>query len=165
MYRGYYPRKPAVERFWEAVSKDGPIHPVHGQCWVWTKSGCNGYGLFKSNGKSTRAHRYSWEIHNSQIIPEGMMILHKCDNTRCVNPSHLVLGTGPDNVKDKVSKGRQARNSGHGRAKLDFDKADYIRIHYIKGDKVFGATGLGKKFGVADFQIRMVVKGLRWVRK
>jgi hypothetical protein len=46
-------------------------------------------------------------------IPDGMLVLHKCDNPRCCNPEHLFLGTSQDNQDDKVSKGRQARGDGH----------------------------------------------------
>lgn len=90
-----------IDRFMEKVSPE----PNTG-CWLWSGSSCDkGYGMFNLNGKTVRAHRLSYEIHNGKIA-EGMHILHKCDNPCCVNPEHLSVGTNHDNVKDKLSKRR-----------------------------------------------------------
>jgi len=62
------------------------------------------------NGTATthpvRGHRVSWEIHNGPI-PEGMSVLHKCDNTICTNPEHLYLGTQTQNMQDAWDRGRR----------------------------------------------------------
>jgi len=82
-------------------------------CWIWTDSVNNaGYGRIRVNRKDKMAHRISWEIHNGPI-PEGMWVLHNCDNPPCVNPEHLWLGNHLDNVRDKVNKNRQARGILH----------------------------------------------------
>jgi hypothetical protein len=63
---------------------------------------CIDYG-----GKMVRALccRRLWEkIHGP--IPEGLWLLHSCDNPRCINPEHWFLGTASDNIKDTVKKGR-----------------------------------------------------------
>lgn len=104
----------AVERFWSKVDRNGPT-PVHrpelGPCWVWTAGLISGYGRFAAGHReSVGAHRYSMQQQGP--IPDGMFVLHKCDNPPCVNPAHLFLGTASDNMADKTAKGRQARGPG-----------------------------------------------------
>lgn len=64
------------------------------------------YGALSIAGRMTRAHRYAWELANNATVPEGMIVMHKCDNPKCVNPDHLMVGTHKDNFDDMVSKGR-----------------------------------------------------------
>lgn len=72
--------------------------------WIASRDGC-GYGMFRFGGRSQRAHRVAW-ILTFGGIPDGLQVLHKCDNPPCVNPDHLFLGTNHDNVLDAVAKGR-----------------------------------------------------------
>jgi len=65
-------------------------------CYEWTGYLSNGYGSL--NRKA--AHRFSWELYNGPI-PEGMQVLHKCDNRKCVCPNHLYLGDDSDNGIDR----------------------------------------------------------------
>ena len=86
------------------------------KCWLWIGPTSNGrYGQFgrgsKPNEIRVKAHRFSWELFNGPI-PEGMKVLHSCDNPPCVNPSHLFLGTQKDNAQDAIRKGRFYFNHG-----------------------------------------------------
>lgn len=91
-----------IPRFWSRVDKSAGADA----CWIWDHI-CPGeeYGRFKVAGRKIVASRYSYEI-SIGAIPNGLCVLHKCDNPTCVNPSHLFLGTKRDNIQDAISKGR-----------------------------------------------------------
>jgi hypothetical protein len=74
-------------------------------CWEWTASLQGGYGRIRVGARLLMAHRYSYQLSNGEI-PPGMLVCHKCDNPKCINPSHLFLGTAEDNAHDKVNKKR-----------------------------------------------------------
>ncbi len=102
-------RTPLAERFWPKVDKRGDD-----ECWEWTGGRHpSGYGQIWIGGKygsHIYAHRASWEI-NGHKIPDGMCVLHHCDNPPCVNPAHLFIGTQADNMRDKQAKGRTLRET------------------------------------------------------
>lgn len=76
------------------------------QCWNWQGHiHPSGYGRFRDVGKATTAHRVAYALAHGSI-PHGMLIMHSCDNRRCVNPAHLSLGTYADNNHDMMAKGR-----------------------------------------------------------
>lgn len=76
----------------------------HNECWNWKGSRLkSGHGQFKFD-QGTRAHRFAWQLFFGPI-PEGKMILHKCNNPGCVNPYHLYPGDGSDNMKDRTKDG------------------------------------------------------------
>lgn len=75
------------------------------QCWTWTGNiGTTGYGNFPSQGKTVKAHRWSYAYFVGPITkPE---ICHHCDNKLCINPFHLFNGTRFENMADMTDKGR-----------------------------------------------------------
>lgn len=77
--------------------------------WVGAGNG-KGYGMLWDGSRARLAHRIAYEIANGQI-PDGMCILHRCDNRSCVNPEHLFLGTISDNNRDMTEKGRNYNSS------------------------------------------------------
>jgi len=89
------------KRFWSKVDIRGGS-----ECWLWRASeSAHGYGQFRFKGTIDKAHRVAWVISNGDI-PEGMWVLHRCDNRLCVNPKHLRLGDAQDNVSEEANKER-----------------------------------------------------------
>lgn len=162
------PPTPLSVRFWRKVNKNGPV-PPHvaglGPCWVWTVDlKVLVYPVIRRDGPGApgvRAHRLSWEIHRG-AIPDGLSVLHKCDNPRCVNPDHLFLGTDADNSADKVAKGRQRAPRGEEmpNAKLTADKVREIRRRYASGG--ISAAKLGREYGIPAASVFDVIRRRRW---
>jgi hypothetical protein len=75
------------------------------------KSG--GYGQYMLDGKPQRAHRVAWAMRVG-VVGDGLHVLHKCDNPRCVRAdpdpevSHLFLGDDRINMADMAAKGRSS---------------------------------------------------------
>lgn len=91
-------------------------------CQEWTACrNYRGYGLFNLNGKTVIASRLAWKIHHGPI-PDGLWVLHRCDNPPCCNPDHLFLGTPADNAQDASRKGRLDRT--HCRQGHPYDEAN-----------------------------------------
>lgn len=127
----YYAHKSDSEaRFWERVNKDGPLpaDPTLGPCWDWTGATfSNGYGHVVRGGVNLLTHRVAWEKENGPI-PDGLLVLHKCDRPSCLRVSHLFLGTHADNNDDMMSKGRHVSYSGS-----DHPGFGKYRTHCVKG--------------------------------
>jgi hypothetical protein len=84
-----------------------------GECWIWTGGKRRGgYGETRFNGRTQVAGRVALELFIGPV-PDGLFVLHSCDNPPCVRPSHLFTGTHADNAADKVAKGRQVSGNRH----------------------------------------------------
>lgn len=146
--------KPLVDRFWERVKKTT-------SCWLWTGNCVPfGYGLIRFGGKPARTHRVSWMIHRGEI-PKGMLVLHRCDNPKCVNPNHLFLGTDKDNLADMASKNRSPHGECNGMHKLR--KADVVEIYKLSAA---GCTQrqIAKRFLISQQHVSGIVRREYWRR-
>lgn len=111
------------------------------------------YGMARHGGRSMGKHRRAWIEANGEI-PEGMFVLHSCDNKSCYNVDHLFLGTQAENMQDMVRKGRRVKN--YGARKLTLDQVEFAKREYARG-RTQGAIAL--TLGVHRNTIWRALKG------
>jgi len=163
-YGSWHTSTPWRERFWAKVRKE----PGRNGCWIWTcavKKGRREYDsrpVFKDKGKWWRAARFIWTKLRG-AIPEGMQVLHTCDNSMCVRPKHLWLGTQLDNIEDMRLKGRSRgpdrRGEGVPNSKLTEKEAR--QLLRLRGDGWL-LRELERKFEISQAQISRIINGHRW---
>jgi hypothetical protein len=130
-------------------------------CWEWGGSkDKDGYGLMHVCKKLKRVHRVSYEVNSGEPIPNGIWVLHKCDNPGCCNPAHLFLGTSRDNINDCIKKKRWVYGDANGKSKLNWYKVNQIRKRYAAGEAT--QTKLSKEYGVSQTVIHNILKFKSW---
>src|ERR1035437_4143493 len=91
-------------------------------CWLWQAATRNAYGRFWNGKRMVNAHCFSHELYIGPI-PDGLFVLHECNNPSCVRPSHLFLGTQFDNIHDMIQKGRRVIIYGSKRSEAKLTEA------------------------------------------
>jgi hypothetical protein len=159
--RGWTVELSQMDKFYRHVNRGSDD-----ECWEWKASrDRKGYGQFHIGKKSIRSHRVSWIVHFGEI-PEGLHVLHHCDNPPCCNPHHLFLGTNRDNALDRECKGRgnkinaKNRGEGHGMSKLTNEQV--LEILELLKDVNCSLREIGDKFGVSRDTIYSIKMKLRW---
>ena len=95
----------------------------------------------------------------------GGVVMHSCDNPRCVNPEHLSLGTQKDNMADMRRKGRAANQAGaaNGNAKLSDEDVQMIRARY-RAPGIETRYGNGSEicadFGIQKAHLSRIIRGI-----
>lgn len=155
-----------MQRFWSGVDKSGGPNA----CWPWTRCKNNmGYGRCRTNYREALAHRIAYTLSIGPI-PDGLFVLHSCDNPLCCNPAHLSLGTQTDNIRDCVRKGRNvaavhpqhvARGERVSTAKLTAATVSAIRREYTSPPYP-NQLQLASKYNVHNSTISVVVRRQGW---
>jgi hypothetical protein len=162
------PDEVLINRIFEKITIDD------NGCWLWDNDKQRGgYGMFWDGQKPKSAHRLVYELLVSKVESKDC-VCHKCDNRRCVDPSHMFIGSHADNSADMVSKGRQAKGNRHwtktspelldghavgeknSRAKLKDKDVKLIR------ESSLSVKELAEIYGMSYMGMYKVKSGLRW---
>jgi len=140
----------------EKYIRDRIIVNKENNCWEWTGSiSTKGYPQSGLSRYSKVASRTSYMVFIGKI-PKGILVCHKCDNPKCVNPDHLFLGTQQDNMNDMVEKGRSLRGEKHPKTKLN--ESDVRRIRKSR----YKPCILARKYKVSQSAIRHIQDRRTW---
>jgi hypothetical protein len=146
-----------AKRFWSKVEQPH-------ECWEWQGTkGEGGYGQIMYNYQNKRAHRVAYELIFGPI-PAGLILMHTCDNPRCVNPFHLKASTPGDNVRDCVCKGRHRTNPRRGGASpmSRMGDAGFERVLSLYSTGLFNFKDLAPVLNVSRPSIESCLKGKTW---
>lgn len=143
-------------RFWSHVAIGAAD-----ECWPWMLSlGSKGYGQVRQGGRIVRAHRVAWELTNGPV-PDGLWVLHSCDNRPCCNTAHHFLGDHDANMADMMSKGRHARQRGEEGPAAKLTAADVLEI---RRRRAAGERGLkvAADFGISPAAVSHIKHRRTW---
>lgn len=136
------------------------VKPSFTSCWIWFgQRDKHGYGILNSGDGHFFVHRLMYRRFKGNLS-EHLIIRHKCDNSNCCNPDHLVPGTQADNMLDAAQRGRIARGSRSNMARLNEDQVQEIKDQYKSYRGVFAE--LARKYKVHDETIRYIIAGKNW---
>jgi hypothetical protein len=142
--------EPNTLRFWKKVN----ITANPEKCWEWQKGTVKGYGIFSINGTTYKAHRYAWFLAHGRH--SEMLVRHKCDNRKCVNPGHLEEGTNQDNMTDLVLRGVPGQ-----RHPLSVEL--YREIQHLL--TLYGIADVARRVGKGVSVIRQIKLNIHWTNR
>ncbi len=160
--RGAYVNKPTPVE--DRIMKFISVKEID-ECWEFNGfRNSDGYGRIGIRGSKTdSAHRVMYKLHKGEI-PEGMVVMHACDNPPCCNPSHLKLGSQQENIEDMVAKKRLVNKFGEDShlSKLTKEQVKEIISKYTgaKGEK----AKLAREYNVCQTTINNILTGKSWNR-
>ena len=153
-----------VTRFWSNVSVQGVD-----ECWPCKLKACNnGYANFQLTileRSKVLAHRVAW-ITTYGDIPDDKLILHRCDNRKCCNPSHLYVGTYSDNNLNTYTRSRRiVIPERHARGKAKLYGGEIWLIRKLLASKIVSQTKIAKMFKVNQVTISNIYNSSTWFCK
>lgn len=151
-------RLTVAERLWNKVEAS----PEPDGCWLFTAGAQtdSGHGMLYVKPHMRLAHRVSWTLTYGPI-PDGGVIMHRCDIPRCVRPDHLVLGTVALNNADRDQKKRTVVPRGEANAgALLTDR----QVRAIRSLAAAGAAphDVANCAGVSVATVTRIVRGQAW---
>ena len=140
------------------------VQKSNAECWPWVGGiGSFNRGMMRAEGRQQHSYRISYRIF-ADVIEDGLVIRHKCDNPNCVNPQHLIKGTQQDNVDDIYARNRNNHKpsigSNNGRAKLN--EKDVRNIKYELKYGAMNQSEIAREYEVSPKLISMINAGALW---
>lgn len=117
-----------------------------------------GYGMMRYGGKLDRTHRWAFRAFKGEI-PEGLLVLHSCDNPCCCDPEHLTAGTIQENNQQRCDRNRSSGGRLLGEANKAVKHSDKIKQEVIDFEGTHVAAS--KKFGISYITAYQWRKGIR----
>lgn len=127
----------------------GHAKKPYGQLWIGSRQ--------TNDARKVQAHRYSFEIFRGPI-PAGILVCHRCDNHRCINPEHLFLGTSKDNTQDAIQKGRLVAPPHEIGEKGSHAKLTDAQVLAIRTDRRISRI-VAAEYGVSGTHVRAIRRG------
>lgn len=144
MRRSYHWRKKSIEERLYGRSERQPDG-----CLLFTGgTDSSGYGSLMYEGRVQGAHLVSYKLSNGDI-PTGHKVRHRCDTPPCIEPTHLVLGTHSDNMRDMAARGRASKK---------LIASDVVYIFLSKEP----TSEIASRFGIKDRQVRRIRNRETW---
>jgi hypothetical protein len=149
------------DRIIEGIRKASPPAGYEhlGECWEWTgrATGKMGYGTIRLAGSPTEAvHRVSLWAFTGRMLQDDELVLHQCDNGRCVRPTHFKIGTHVENMAERSMRGRQCCGSSHYKTNLTDEDIQGIRLHRSWG---WTHTAIADQFNTTKSAVEHILAG------
>ena len=129
------------------------------ECWLWTGCLSHGRGHVRWDGKmrvATRAIAVAYEMKDPDDVvftfTSKYLLLHECNNPRCVNPDHLYVGTNSDNMHDRQRAGRAPDMRGEKHPQCKISKEDVVKIRCLLKEGI-PQRKIAKQFGVLSILV------------
>ena len=123
-----------------------------------------GYAKTSFKGKLTGLHRkvYCQTRDVTLASITGLVVRHTCDNPRCIEPTHLLLGTSADNNRDRAERGRNADRNGEAHPQSILSKAQVLEIRRLFASTKFTQQQLADCFQCDQSNISRIVNNRAW---
>lgn len=149
---------PAIDKIMAMITVDDLTG-----CWTYTGyKNAAGYGMYSLRENKTKrqvlVHRYIYE-HHFGPIPDGMFVLHGCDNRACCNPDHLRIGTPAENSADAMRRSRIPKGTECNLSVLTPEEVIDIRSQYDAGEPIMA---IARAFGVSRWAIYQIGRRATW---